>query len=154
MNAIKLLSTIFVCTALCFLTSCKEDPDPVVENDFTLMGAWNFDNVKASASIFSDEDTDPSGCISFEDDNKGVLSYDFTLGGNNFVRTNDTITWVPDGKMPPEVVTITQSDGQIFDYHFSEGSESSCVAQFIFPAPITQLGGTVDLETVVQLSKK
>lgn len=135
-------------------TQCGED-EPMVDEQFTLLGTWDFVKVDASAGIINGSDPDPTGCISFKEDGTGISFFNFHIPPlNELDFASDTIQWVGDGNVPPQFVTITQSDGQVFDWFFTVGGVDDCTAKFDYPFIDPLLGGTLDVETTVTLARK
>ena len=92
------------------------DPEPtgsdnVIADDFTLNGTWYFQVVAGDGMIqgvsTSDEDSEPRGFVTFNDDGTGISDFDINLLDRPYGK-QEIITWE---RLSNEQVLITESDG-------------------------------------------
>ena len=92
------------------------DPEPdvsqgVIADNFALNGTWYFQVVAGDGSIqgvpTSDQDSEPRGFVTFNDDGTGFSDFDINLLDRPYGK-QEVITWQ---RLSNEQVLITESDG-------------------------------------------
>jgi hypothetical protein len=133
----NLIFLLFLGVGLTFI-SCRQDGDgstdgggngngsgvnePVIAEDFTVVGRWNFETVEAEGQIQgvsqSDKDNNPTGYVLFNEDGTGIFDFGINLLAMEFGKL-DSITWTRESD---ELVRIVESDGDINDWSLIRGN--------------------------------
>ncbi len=113
----RLLLALLLLAGLCFTSCKKDDPDEremFIDENFDLGGTtWFFQNVSGDGLIggveTTDDDPNPTGFITFEDDGTGFAEFGINLLNQSYGKT-EIITW---RRLSNEQVEITESDGDV-----------------------------------------
>lgn len=102
----------------------SETEGPTIEEDFTVVGRWNFETVEAEGQVQgidqSDKDNSPTGYVLFNPDGTGIFDFGINLLAMEFGKL-DSITWTRESN---ELVRIIESDGDINDWRLIRGNDA------------------------------